>query len=269
MVFTYALGTACIMIYNEPKHRLYIEDYWDSLLSFSASLPFYYVLVFLQLVLVSNILYMLVEKIKVEGFFVKTLSSFAVFIISLLFVWFTRTVDGIYGSGEHLLGGVLFFIWYLGMVFAATQKNKLTKKQHINIVVWCGLLFFVWEWFTVKNVTFIECMIDKIFTGFDRGYPLYYFIPAFILFVVTRSASALIGDFRNKIITVFEKFATYIGKHTIFIYIFHRWIRDWFYFENKWMDRILCFSFMLFVPLLIEEFCELQKRILQKTVLKI
>jgi len=268
LLFSYALGTACVLIYNNSHHRLKMEEYCDALFHFSGSPPYYYVLVFLQLVLISKILFKFIKKMTSIHWSLQVLFSVAVFGFSVLFVWNTRTITGLYGSGKHLFGGVLFFIWYLGMLFAEkTEKASISKKQSLFVVIGSIALMVIWEIVTLKNISLISTALDNILDSFSSGYPLYFFIPAILLFVLIKNLNSLTEDVRNHIKDYVENVLGYIGRRSGYIFIFHFWIRDWFFFEDKWVDRIACFFMMLIVPIIIENTCTFLKKCISKMLL--
>ncbi len=101
------------------------------LIRFDISGPFYYIFLYIQLVLISPILFYVFEKASKKRF------GYVVEIITFLVIlwiasWTTNhsNILGIIGGGGKLFGGTYLILFYIGMWF-----GKYYKKISINAIV--------------------------------------------------------------------------------------------------------------------------------------
>lgn len=113
----------------------------NSLLHFNAQAPYYYVLLYVQLMAISRIIFCYLEKpaTKLEQFFKVAILVSVSFAVAL-FTHYNSNIMGIYGGGGKLLGGSYLILFVLGMIF---QKYSVLDQRsrwiNISLILLCGV----------------------------------------------------------------------------------------------------------------------------------
>jgi hypothetical protein len=132
------------------NHVIDLSEYIRSVLFFSASAPFYFVLIYLQLTIVSPLLFKLVTFCNSWRF---PLAAHAIAVLGLSAVaWatmrFTFMID-VHGGGKFLLGGTYLVCYYLGMVFGSRQPSFKSAKAAAVMAILTTAATVVWCRWTV------------------------------------------------------------------------------------------------------------------------
>ncbi len=206
----------------------YFDKYITELIHFSASPPLYYISVFIQLILVSPVLY------KILAYNNKGYEFLCFTGILLLSCWsnnYTHILQ-IYGGGGKLFGGTYLLVFYIGMLmgkycryFETDVLARYTKPD----IQFC-IIFFIASVFIAFFISINQFTIEKtLFFGKGVNPPglclmIYSLTIAFLIFflcrVLNRSQKILIKKTLSCLI--------YIGRHTLYIFLYHKLFQDYF-----------------------------------------
>lgn len=118
------------------------RTYLQYVVSFNISLPFYYVLLYLQLMLVSRLLYNIIKRIAEKYSVLWEIGlGIIILIISFLTTNYTNILN-VYGGGGKLLGGTYLSLFYLGMLFS--KHDVFRNITLIKSAVLTGTGFVLW-----------------------------------------------------------------------------------------------------------------------------
>ncbi len=130
----YCMATALNMIVE--SHGLFdFGTYVRQLLLFNGSGQFYFVLLYIQLMLVNRLLYGFLQKcpFSVTGYLMEA----AVLVLTVLFAWWSvnfTNILGVYGGGGKLLGGTYLVLYYIGMLLMRhVFMGRLSAKQGTRV----------------------------------------------------------------------------------------------------------------------------------------
>lgn len=234
------------LVYSLIVHDFHFNlgVFWREIITFSASTPFYFILLFLQLILIAPYLYHVIVN---KHIIFQLLSIVPAFFISKYLSEFTA-IDGVFGGGGRILGGTYFFLFHLGMVFYLIYKNhyKMVDKIWINVIaaiISTSSLYLIHStgaltmgWSNPPNKFTIWFTISV----FVLGYSIYSLITKYGL-----------GK-------MFSKVVEYLGKQSYYIYLYHSfaihiaWIISIKLAVNEGILKFVLFiSFALLLPLLI------------------
>lgn len=193
------------IIYSVINQNYYfdVNIFLNELILFKASPPFYFVLFYLQLIIVSPILYKLLIKSNIV---LRLVSLVAIYFISRCLTHYTE-VYGIYGGGGRILGGSYLFVFFLGMLFFMIYKkygdyiNRLwihfigivSSAVIIYVLYSTGWLNIGWSNPPNKQTIIYTCAVLVL------GYSLYMIMH------------------KTKILTIF----TALGKYSLYIFLYH------------------------------------------------
>lgn len=221
--------------------------------------PFYYVCLYLQLVLVSPILYELlrVTKGKKFGWIAEILFLCVILAISSFITNYTNILS-ILGGGGKLFGGTYLVLVYIGMWFAKYYKIIQMKIIPSIIVFIVSLCMTIW-W--TKYIGINRVSIDGLVPFGDGMNPPSISISTYAILIIILLFSfdqIRINIKCNALDFVVSKLA-FLGKHTLYIFLYHM-----LFFcvilikigankiENFWCMRIVYFVCMIFGSMLIE-----------------
>ncbi len=235
--------------------QFHFGNYLTRVTHFNASGPFYYVLLYLQLLFLVPVLYLILkyaDRFK-YGVAVEIIGLIVVLFISSLTTNYSNILD-IYGGGGKLFGATYLILLYLGMLF-----GKHYRKLSVNNIM-LVILFIVSITLTVLWLNFIyvdKCQIDTYvpygegFSPASISFGLYAILMACTIFLLEK-----VLNFNTHLIKVFEIISV-LGRHTLYMFLYHRIIlgilaRTGIIISNIWVMRIVYFTCMIGGSIIIE-----------------
>lgn len=244
--------------------RFDFEIILNGLIHFNLIGPFYYVLLYIQLILISPLLFEIFNRAdNCTGFI-------TIEIIGLLFMVFISilttnysSILGVYGGGGKLFGGTYLILFYLGMWFGKHYNkiyNSISSKLAIFFVIITCISTFIWWLFISDNAGQIDSIVP-----FGEGFNppsvslcVYSLLVAAMLFfseIVLRSYSFVI-------ITKATNIMANIGRHTLYIFLYHLVLAGivipgvhqltGITIYNIWVKRIVYFGMMIIGSVILE-----------------
>jgi fucose 4-O-acetylase-like acetyltransferase len=241
-----------------------LSNYLIHVIHFDASGPFYYVLLYLQLLFLAPILYSFIEyssQHKHNVLFI-LLGTITILIISSFTTNYTNILN-VYGGGGKLFGGTYLLLLYLGMLFGK-YNSRISLSTTLNYVAFiisfiCSLAW--WNFITIDN-----CKIDSLLPfgmGFNPpsiSFSLYAILCTITIFFFEKAIKHL--KLANNVITKFSV----LGKHTLYIFLYHRLFIDFAFpffiisskytISNIWLLRFIYFISMIGGSCIIEKILE-------------
>lgn len=231
-------------------------DFLKNLVYFNISGPHYYVLLYIQLMIVGPILFNLLKSFDKNKYtkLYEIITFVIVVIVSSYTIRYTNIL-GIYGGGGKLFGGTYLILFYIGMLIS---KYKIFEefsylKSSISFVFGSIAWFFWWRYLCDTG-----SIIDSYFL-FGNGLN-----PPGVSLMVLASFTlvACYGFF-----TLLEKidiasrlvlFISWLGSHTLYVFLYHLLLLHHFImpnlkFDNIWILRIFTLL-LIFVGSFIIEF---------------
>lgn len=248
----YAIATGLYLIFAERFFD--IKTYFTYLINFNIKGLFYFLLFFFQLLLISPFLVNCCKFIsKSDHVILQVIFIMFIFVVSILCIKFTQVLP-VYGGGKYLFGGTYLFLYYLGLVLGWYHVFDLNKKNKCIMFLLLGIFWFVWLYLDEHSLFLLDDVL-KQFLGNGINPPgiqliIFSLITVFLLYIVF----SLLEEGQSKVGGIIVKFFSFLGKFTLYIYMYHLLIRD-FIFEklvgitdNIWLLRIFVFIPMIIVP---------------------
>ncbi len=239
--------------------------FMDGIIHFNSCGPFYYVLLYLQLMLIAPLLFWWIERLNGKPQVIKLCFILLGFTFLLVFSSWTTNETNIldaYGGGGKLFGGTYIVLFYFGMLFGK-YGEKLSLKSHMLSVAFFSISFILtvlWWLFISENQCNIDRKIQIWGNGFNPpsiSFGLYAVLMATTIFLFEKVCK--IGD--GRLYRAFGKISL-LGMHTMYIFLYHtifyQYIIPLMYdftglTDNIWLKRILYFSIILFGSIAIEK----------------
>lgn len=274
----YIIATIIITTYTMRFFDL--KTIIERIITFTAAAPFYFILFFSQLIIVSPILYLFLKKIEnIKKIYIKL--SLLILMLALLtelgliFTKYTFVLP-VHGAGKYVLGGSFLPIFFMGMIFMSF--NFEIKTLRFNIILTSLSLIVLLIFFIkmcdpnsyVNKLNMIFSIWDKNPTG------TVIFIYTFLIFLTFWSfyilCQRLASDKFMKIFKPLEQ----CGKYSMNIFLYHllaysiatdgiifkiEIIHDYIY-----LFKIYIFSFTIGIPILAKIIYEKMKIYIQKNL---
>lgn len=241
-------------------HFFDLQAYLDNVIHFNASGPLYYVSLYMQMVLISPILYRFIiwtEKKKTCVVW-KLIGLVVVLFLSFLTTNYSNLFS-IYGGGGKLFGGTYLVLFYLGMLFGMKCREITLKKTSaiIGSIILIILTALWWNFISIDQLT----LDSKLPFGSGSNptsisFGLYGILWCCTLFFIGNVLHYVKRS--NKCWFVLSD----IGRHTLYIFLYHKMFLDFIfphiesYFNpmigGRWIRRVVCFVMMIFGPIVVE-----------------
>jgi len=234
--------------------------YLSHVVYFNISGPHYYVLLYIQLMIVSRILFSLLKRYDntKHSVLFEIITFFIIVIISSYTTRYTNILN-VYGGAGKVLGGTYLILFYLGMLI---MKHKIFEKITFLKSLLCfivgGISWFVWWKFNCNTGRIVDTYV--LFGEGVNPPSIYLMLSAFFVLITCYGFFTILEK-----INVFSKlvdFMFWLGKHTLYIFLYHELILVNFLFpnfrlSNIWIMRIVVFFVIFVASLLIEYIIEL------------
>lgn len=236
--------------------------YFNHLINFNMSGPLYYVALYVQLVIVSPIIYYIfkISSKKSYGLLIEIAGFLATLVIGSLTTNYS-SILGIYGGGGKLFGGTFLIILYIGMWFGK-YCNRINLKPVPATFI--SALFFVLTFYWYSFITKDALVLDSKLPFGDGYNPHGVSFGLFAILIVLSVffASKVFNHFTNCLLQSIINAFAYIGRHTLYIFLYHRFFLDILFldilvnkgivFENIYIKRVVFFSGMIFGSIFLE-----------------
>jgi len=253
------------------ERQFHFGSFLNYVIHFNASGPFYYVLLYMQMVLIAPVVYAFLKWADRNKY--RVLLEFLGLVVTVYVSYWTMNYTNIldvYAGGGRVFGGTYLVMLYLGMLFG--KYSSIIREMSIAVrgVAFAVLLVVTLLWWNFIATDY--CAIDAK-VPFGNGFNP----PSISLAVYAILVSSTIFAFEKLVVKnafcmgCLEKIAVF-GKHTLYVFLYHKLFLDYVipvFTENgvfaEWNNKILIlvyFVIMIGGSLLIEVVFEKIHRLL-------
>jgi len=248
------------VLYGVRFKQINIGDVFLHCIHFDAEPPHYYICLYLQLLLISPVVFYLLKHTlshkRLGVFAYEILIGIIILMISAITTNFTNVYD-VMGGGGKLLGGTYLFVFFIGMLIGKHSDHimQIPKKlwQVLLVTICVSLIVVGWNRF----ICWDQFSVDMLFPFGEGGD-----VPSFSIFIYALSILLLIMaicrlcDFTHcKVFEIVIAVMDWLGNHTLFIFLYHFTIMDYLKlipFSYIWVARIVFFALMIIIPIILE-----------------
>lgn len=212
IVVPYLIAT---LVYHLYSNKFYFDFniFKNQVIMFNASAPFYFVLFFLQLIVVSPILFRLFQG---RTFYQQLVALIFIYMISFYFTHFT-SISNYYGGASRVLGGSYLFCFCLGIflqLISTSPPSFLKGRFQYGIKELAGgLVASLFALFVYLN----NHLLDKSWANPPNKSTLVYtLIIAAILFFIFQIAEKKF----NRLSIIFRPIEL-IGGNSLYVFLYH------------------------------------------------
>lgn len=219
LLFPYIFATFFYVIYSQKFFDLSI--FLKTVIGFNATGPFYFILFFLQLIIISPIIFNIINwtnKQKYKNLLIIFLIV-AIIFMSYICTKCTFVID-VYGGGKYVFGGSYLILYLIGMIFANLKIKFKTFK--IAIIWWLisffALIMFLYNYlFNTKIIQFVNNILP-IWTFNPPG--ITFMIYSILIFIFFFNLYSLIEFINTKCLIIFRPIEI-CGQYSMSIFLYH------------------------------------------------
>ena len=251
IVIPYIVAT---FIYTLVQDKFFDADiFLKRVIFFNASGPFYYVALYLQLIFINIFLYGIIKK--VDGYKYSVVYKMIMLIIMLPIASLAvnySDIYGIYGGGGKLLGGTYFLLSYSGMLMAPWLLKRKSRVYLGVLTGTSGVLLIGWYLFVFTDNFHIDSYIPF---GLGKNPPsITAMIMAILMLFFSYGIFSLWSMSDDKFVLSLENWISIIGKNSLYIFLYHRLILDYYLrlkidMDNMWAKRFIYLICMVVLPM--------------------
>lgn len=234
-------------IYFLVDARCFIfSDFLNRLIQFNMSTPFYYVLLYFQVILLAPLLYGAASWGRNKGYI--HLLNLGCLVIFARFSNNMTNIMDVYGGGGVLGGGSYLILFYLGMMLKM-YSEKLRKLSSLLGSVIFGIMLALWYRFEFTDRFALD---QKL--GFGNGINppgISGIVLACLIALTVFYLTNLLEKTENNLVNIGFKVCSVLGRSTLYIFLYHRlfmdyWLSRYYTFHNIWLKRIVYLGIMIF-----------------------
>lgn len=256
VIIMYIIATLFYHIAEDKEFEL--RSFLSYIVRFNASLPFYYVLLYIQVILFKNPFKTIITNCKSgsNGLVIEVLILGVISIISWITTNYTNIL-GIYGGGGKLFGGTFLVLFYMGMLLEAYGWLNQRKRCEIYFSILVGTITWcLWIYWNYKDIGSIEEYLVNIKGVNPPG--IVIMVSAFLLLMIIGGIFTVLLEARGLLIRKITKFISYLGRYSFSIFLFHSlWMKyllnPYLKIDNIWVKRVVYIVVIVFGSIWIEK----------------
>ena len=198
------------------------STFLDCLIHFNACDPFYFILLYIQLVFISPVIFQIFKATEKAGKFKFLFELLVLIPIAYLSSWTTNHTNilSVDGGGGKLFGGSFLCLLYIGMWFAKYSDRIHMKKWQCILLLTFSIMLTVGFIYIIINFGFL---LDKNnFFGYGKNPPgftlgLYAVSITAVFFALGSLLDFYPGSIAERVFAVCSSG----GKHTLYIFLYH------------------------------------------------
>lgn len=256
----YAIATFFVLIFDSKGFDL--KTYINHVLNFSAQGPYYFVLFYIQLVLVTPILITWYNfcEIRKSSIIYHIITLGVITVLSSLSIKYTFMLN-VHGGGKNLLGGTYFLLYYLGICLA--PLIVLPKRISLQFILSLIFIALTATWLVVRYFKYVA--IDSYFVDyFGPGWNppgVEQMVFAILILFGFGWLFIFLENLKVAFLTKILKVIAYIGKLTLFIFLYHLLVKQVLVTYLQPTNQFVCFVIFVMIILLPVIFITIERKI--------
>ena len=234
-------------------HYFDFDRYLKYLFNFNVSGPHYYILLYIQLLIICPILYCVISKINQVNNWRK-LVYLVIFLLVIVIISYLTTnytnIHNVYGGGGRLFGGSFLLVFSLGMLFKVMIDNKIKiNNKYVWILVFFILLALLAVYFSyyTNNLRILDYW--KILGNYGNPPVVSNVVYALLFILTVYSFMKYIETVHSHVVQLTVNILCKIGEYTLYIFLYHRLFLDFMLpqltINGQYVKIIIYFAVMI------------------------
>lgn len=234
------------------------NNFWTRLINFNASGAHYFVLLYIQLIILAPLLFYFLKLTN-------RIKNRTITLITEIFLggggiacvaWICNThskIAEIYAS--KLFGGSYLLVLYIGLLVGKYYQNIINMSKRLKVIT--GVVAFIFL-ISIQHIIIYDDILKKdVILGSSLNPPgVIIIIYSFIVMMFIYYSERLVTYINNRFLNVICTLLGFIGKHTLYIFLYHllfrsilnHFISGW----NAWLKTSMYYLVLIIGPIIIE-----------------
>lgn len=252
----YALATLILYVFYMRFFDL--KTYITYLMNFSITGPFYFFVFFIQLVILTPVLLGWCKYCNGRRY------RWLWHLATLLFLgWFSSVcirytyILPVHGGGQYLFGGTYLLLYYLGMLLESVNVFLRNRKEKIIIFIFSLSAWIFWWLMCFYGKLPFDKWMESYWGGGFNPPSVQFMIFSIITLFLFYSFFSLLEESNITILKALVKLFSTIGKYTLYTFMYHIMLRDFFMahfpglLERNVFMRIFVFIMIVVLPVIV------------------
>ncbi len=244
LLITYAVAVVVYILLRNKHFDLMI--YLTHLINFNVHNVFYFVFFFIQLKLITPALLAVTGVRKKHGLLIDIAILAVLFFVAYVSINYT-TMLPLYGGGEFLLGGTYLPVYFIGMMFAKYGVFNMQSVIRKILIIPVGALTAWWAYAYVFGILPFDRALAQVFGEGMNPPSANLIVYASLIFILLYCVFSLAEDAKSRVIGTVVTFFAFIGRHTLYIFMFHFPVQDFmFLLFPMWRNNAIMYGWVIF-----------------------
>lgn len=220
LLISYCVATSVYQLIEDGKWDLLVCI--NHIIKFDMSAPFYFVLFYMQLIVIGPLLYNLIKKISEHHrkILLSGLLLIVIAILSALLINYTYILP-VHGGGCYLFGGTYLFQFALGMMLEEQDiLQKLGDRGAVCKAVFC-VIGVMWTFLYVTERLPFDYWFEKFFGSGINPPSINVTIYACFIIGITYMLIKKLEKSSNLIVSKGIHIVSSLGNSTLYIFLYH------------------------------------------------
>ena len=247
----YIIATGVYQVVINRRFDLF--DCLSHIIKFNSTPPFYFVVFYIQLMIISPYIYRLINhwKTKIAHGIILVLTI----IISIICIRYTFILD-VWGGGKYLFGGSYLFVFLLGEMSAHYGLPLQKKRNVVKTVMAVGAVIICMIWLGLYRFK-LDNIIKKPFGEGVNPPGVTLMLYGGCIVIALQYIFSYIEISKSIVLRVIYDNLSFIGNYSLYIFLYHKVVLDYFLIRinisNVWMKRVIYIVAMIGIPILIKK----------------
>lgn len=258
LLVLYAVAVLVVLCIEQKKFDMKI--YLRSLVEFNIQGPYYYLVFFIQLLMIAPILVTWCRNVNNRKhkwiIHAGALGAFGWFAyISINYTY----ILPVHGGGQFLGGGTYVILYYMGMLLASNGVFEQSINKRVLIAVICCGTSIVWILLMAEEILpFDRWMSPYWGAGFNPP-SINLMIYSLLVLFVCYSVFSLLCKVQNKLVRRIVFIVSFFGKNTLYIWLYHLIVKSFFLkqfpdlFYQNLIFKAVIFCAIVAIPAIVKQ----------------
>lgn len=258
MFLQYAIATAIVLFCVERFFDL--KQYIMHLLNFSITPSYYYMLFFIQLILISPLLafWFRICECRRGRMLFHVITLLVLCWMASIFVRYTYVLP-VWGGGQYIFGGTYIVLYYIGILISNLKIFDISRwslKTRIVTSIITLLVFGALVWARVSDNLVIDKVLSPYWGEGINPPSIQAMLLAMAVFIGCYAFFTLLVEVNCNMIKYLLRILEIVGQNTLYVFLYHLLVRDILRkllsnYISIWFIRVLIFISMITLPVIV------------------
>lgn len=255
LLCAYAIATLIVLCVAQRKFDL--KTYLSYLIGFNIQAPYYYIVFFLQLLMIAPVLVnwcKFVNSKKCKWIMQLATMSFLGW-LAYISINYTYILP-VHGGGQFVWGGTYVILYYLGMLLSSNGVFEQSRSKRMLITFFCTVMAILWVCLmTDGKLPFDRWMSPYWGYGFNPP-SINFMVYSLLVLFICYGVFSLLYESGYKATQKVIALGSFLGRNTLYIWLYHLLVINVLFpdvHNRSAVIRIIVFGLIIILPVIIKQ----------------